>query len=69
MNRGELRRREWELAQEGKLGGQIVERWPIDDHAARPGPMYWDWKCLTCDELVRLHAPFIVRWWRRWRRR
>lgn len=44
-------------------------RWPIDDHAARPGPLYWDFKCTVCSGEVRLHAPFYVRWWRRWRQR
>jgi len=31
------------------------------DHKPIPGPMYWDFKCLQCDGLVKDHAP----WWRR----
>lgn len=27
----------------------------------RPGPMYWDWRCLNCDQEIRLHPPL----WRR----
>jgi hypothetical protein len=30
-------------------------------HAAWPGPMYWDFKCLLCDGLVRNHANIIER--------
>lgn len=30
----------------------------IWDHAAYPGPDYWDFKCLVCSEEVKLHAPW-----------
>jgi hypothetical protein len=39
----------------------------IYDHAPQPGPMYWDWRCLTCSEPVGQHAGWLARW--RWRRR
>lgn len=32
----------------------------IDDHRARPGPGYWDWRCLECSEPVDDHASV---WW------
>jgi hypothetical protein len=31
----------------------------VIDHLARPGPMYWDFKCLICDGLVRDHPGLI----------
>jgi hypothetical protein len=39
----------------------------IYDHPARPGPQYWDWRCLTCGQRVDDHAGPLERW--RWRRR
>ena len=30
-------------------------------HAPKPGPLYWDWRCLVCGEPVADHAP----WWKR----
>lgn len=38
---------------------------PITDHGARPGPGYWDWRCLVCSEPVDEHAS----WWQRLRLR
>ncbi len=32
----------------------------MSDHVARPGPMYWDYRCLICGETVDGHTP----WWR-----
>lgn len=29
-------------------------------HRPRPGPLYWDWRCLDCSARVDEHAP----WWR-----
>ncbi len=29
-------------------------------HLARPGPMYWDFRCLICGKDVRTHT----RWWK-----
>jgi hypothetical protein len=34
-------------------------------HKPRPGPLYWDWRCLECGEPVKDHEP----WWQRWIRR
>lgn len=31
----------------------------MDKHFAKPGPMYWDWRCLICGEQVKGH-------WRKW---
>jgi hypothetical protein len=39
----------------------------VVDHAARPGPMYWDFRCLTCGDTVSAHAPWWFRAWRRLR--
>lgn len=40
------------------------------DHRPRPGPGYWDWRCLTCSEDVALHGSWLERWrWRREQRR
>jgi hypothetical protein len=42
----------------------------IEDHLARPGPLYWDFKCLVCDGLVDDHIGLFRFWWRRiWRKR
>lgn len=38
----------------------------ILDHAPKPGPMYWDWRCLRCSEPVADHGGVLARW--RWRR-
>jgi hypothetical protein len=60
---------------------EVVHR--IMDHAARPGPGYWDGRCLVCSQPVDDHAGRLVcsqpvddhagrlaRWcWRRARRR
>jgi hypothetical protein len=37
----------------------------VTDHAARPGPLYYDSRCLRCSEAVVDHAPW---WWRLLRR-
>ena len=29
-----------------------------ESHRAKPGPMYWDFKCLVCDGLVSDHPTF-----------
>jgi len=31
------------------------------NHTPRPGPQYWDFKCLECDEPVSAHAPLWLR--------
>ncbi len=31
----------------------------MTDHLARPGPMYWDWRCLVCGADVTNHT----KWW------
>jgi hypothetical protein len=47
---------------------EVVHR--IMDHAARPGPGYWDGRCLVCSQPVDDHAGRLARWcWRRARRR
>jgi hypothetical protein len=38
---------------------------PILDHTPRPGPLHWDWRCLTCSKPVAEHGN----WWQRWRHR
>ena len=37
-------------------------------HAPRPGPGYWDWRCLRCDEPVDMHPSWLARLVRRLRR-
>lgn len=34
-------------------------------HTPKPGPGYWDWRCLVCDAAVDAHPS----WWRRALRR
>ncbi len=31
-------------------------------HIARPGPAYWDWRCLDCGMEVE-HTGYHLRWW------
>lgn len=38
----------------------------IYDHKPRPGPQYWNWRCLVCSEPVNQHAGFWAR--RKWRK-
>lgn len=33
----------------------------MEAHAPRPGPLYWDFRCLVCGENVADHPS----WWRR----
>jgi hypothetical protein len=43
---------------------------PILDHAPKPGPAYWEWRCLVCSQRVDHHAGILARWrWRRAQRR
>lgn len=28
----------------------------ITDHIAEPGPLYWDYRCLVCSDLVSKHS-------------
>lgn len=35
-----------------------MKHWTIWDHMAYPGPDYWDFKCLDCNEAVKEHAPW-----------
>lgn len=37
------------------------------DHLARPGPGYWEWKCLRCDGLVADHPGWLRLLWHRMR--
>lgn len=38
------------------------------DHLARPGPFYWDWRCLTCDQPCADHLGIIAYLWKKWTR-
>lgn len=31
----------------------------ITNHLARPGPCYWDWRCLTCDQACADHIGLV----------
>jgi hypothetical protein len=42
-------------------GVRVVDTW----HRPKPGPGYWDWRCLVCSQRVDQHPP----WWVRLRRR
>jgi hypothetical protein len=37
------------------------------DHFARPGPGYWDWRCLRCGDPCDWHPTRLRVWWRRMR--
>jgi hypothetical protein len=55
---------------ERRADGQQDASGPIMDHAPRPGPQYWDWRCLVCSQRVDDHAGLWARWrWRRTRRK
>lgn len=49
-------------------GSEMAEE-PDRWHAPAPGPLYWDFKCLRCDGLVRDHPGFIRRLIHQWRNR
>lgn len=54
---GEEQRREWaNEPDDDEVGGA---------HRPRPGPFYWEWRCLVCGDAVRDHPS----WWQRLRRR
>jgi hypothetical protein len=36
----------------------------VEPHGARPGPGYWDWRCLRCGGPLQDRA-LHPRWWRR----
>ena len=38
-------------------------------HAPVPGPQYWDWRCLRCDQPVNAHPGLLRRLIHRWRNR
>lgn len=27
----------------------------------RPGPLYWDWRCLNCDQPITAHENWLTR--------
>lgn len=39
----------------------------IWDHLAKPGPDYWDYRCLVCGEPVRDHAGVWRMLWKKLR--
>lgn len=36
----------------------------MSNHLARPGPLYWDWRCLECDKDVANHTKWWQMFWR-----
>lgn len=46
-----------------QLGQSGPDLW----HAPKPGPLYWDWRCLRCSEPVADHPSWWARLRRRWR--
>jgi hypothetical protein len=45
---------------------QSIRHEMLHDHAPYPGPGYWEWKCMLCEEDVRDHGNIFQRWlWRR----
>lgn len=38
-------------------------------HCPIPGPLYWNWRCLLCDQAVDDHANWLQRLVYRWRLR
>lgn len=43
----------------------MTEGTPIRDHLARPGPVYWDWRCLVCDQPCSRHIGWVAYTWER----
>ncbi len=37
----------------------------MSEHFPQPGPGYWDWRCLTCDQPINTHP---LRWFTFWKK-
>jgi len=42
-----------------------MKRQPMTDHRPAPGPDYWAWRCLICDQPVSEHPGLLRRLWSR----